>query len=220
MTSCCRSRACEQMFTERVARKDLARYRKRGLDDLERRMVESASAGGLAGARVLEIGGGIGKLQVELLEAGAASGEVAELVDAYRPFAAELAREQGLEERTAFVVADVLEEPDAVAPGDVVVLNRVVCCSSDGVELAGAAARLARRTLVLSYPRDVVWVRLGVRTINLVQRVLGRSFRVFVHSPSALRAAAEAEGLASSQSESGSLWEFTTFRRAAERGAA
>ena len=207
------------MFTERVARKDLERYRKRGLDGLERRMVETAAAGGLAGARVLEIGGGIGKLQVELLEAGAASGEVAELVGAYEPFAAELAREHGLEERTRFVVVDVLERSDAVAVGDVVVLNRVVCCSPDGIELAAAAARLARRTLVLSYPRNVVWIRLGMRAFNLVQRALGRSFRVFVHSPSALRAVAEAEGLAGSVTEHGSLWEFTTLLRTAEGGA-
>jgi hypothetical protein len=219
MTSCCRSRACEQMFTKRVARKDLARYRKRGLDRLERRMVDSAAAGGLDGARVLEIGGGIGKLQVELLGAGAATGEVAELVDAYEPYAEQLARERGVEGRTSFVVADVLEQPDAVEPGDVVVLNRVVCCSPEGIDLAAAAARLARRTLVVSYPRDVAWVRLGVRAINLVQRVLGRSFRVFVHSPSALRAAAEAEGLACATTERGSLWEFTTLLRGAERGA-
>lgn len=207
------------MFTERVARKDLARYRKRGLDRLELRMVESAAARGLAGARVLEIGGGIGKLQVELLERGAATGEVAELVGAYEPYAAELARERGFEGCTAFVVADVLEQSDAVAPGDVVVLNRVVCCSPDGVALAAAAARLTHRTLVLSYPRDVVWARVGVRAINLVERMLGRSFRAFVHSPSALRAAAEAEGLDGSETGHGTFWEFTTLLRSAERAA-
>jgi hypothetical protein len=207
------------MFTERVARHDLARFRKRGIGGLERKMVESAAEGGLAGVRVLEIGGGIGKFQVELLQAGAATGEVAELVATYEPYAEELARERGLEGRTSFVIADILEQPDAVAPGDVVVLNRVVCCSPDGVELAAAAARLTRRTLVLSYPRDVVWTRLGVRAINAVQRVLGRSFRVFVHSPSALHAAAEAEGLARSVTARGSLWEFTTLLRSAERPA-
>ena len=179
-------------------------------------MVDSAVAHGLAGARVLEIGGGIGKFQVELLEHGAATGEIAELVGAYEPYAEELARERGLSDRTAFVVADVLEQPDAVAPGDVVVLNRVVCCSRDGVQLAAAAARLTRRTLVLSYPRDVFWIRLGVRIVNLGQRVLGRSFRVFVHSPSSLRAAAEAEGLAGSETRHGTVWECTTLLRGAE----
>jgi hypothetical protein len=204
------------MFTERVARRDLARYRKRGVDSLERRMLDSVVARGLTGVRVLEIGGGIGKLQVELLQAGAATGEVAEVVGAYEPYADQLARERGLEERTRFVLADVLERSDAVAPADIVVLNRVVCCSPDGIELAAASARLARRTLVLSYPRDVLWVRLGVRAINLAQRMLGRSFRVFVHSPSVLRAAVEAEGLDRMETGRGSLWEFTTLARRAE----
>ena len=207
------------MFTDRFARKDLARFRKRGLDPLERRMVASVEPGGLADARVLEIGGGIGRLQVELLEAGAATGEVVELVGAYEPYAEALAHERGLEERSSFVVADVLERPEAVAPGDVVVLNRVVCCSSEGVELTAAAARLTRGTLVLSYPRNVMWIRLGVRAINLLQRLRGRSFRVFVHSPSALREAAQAEGLARALTERGSLWEFTTLRRGAGAGA-
>ncbi len=199
------------MFTERVARNDLARFRKKGLGELEERMVASAASVGLEGARVLEIGGGIGKLQVVLLEHGASAGEVAELVGAYEPYARELAREHGVEERSSFLVADVLESPDSVAAGDVVVLNRVVCCSEDGVELASAAARLTRRVLVLSYPRDASWVRLGVRAINLVQRMLRRSFRAYVHSPPDLQAAAESEGLRRSEVGRSSLWEFATF---------
>jgi hypothetical protein len=201
------------MFTPRVARRDLSRYRKKGLDELERRMVASAAGAGLDGARIVEIGGGIGKLQLELLEAGAATGEIAELVGAYEPYAAELARERRLEDRTVFVVADILEEQDAVEPGDVVVLNRVVCCSPDGVELAAAAARLTRRALVLSYPRDVLWTRIGVRLVNLGLRLVGRSFRAFLHAPAALRVAAETEGLRVADTGRSTVWEYTTFRR-------
>jgi hypothetical protein len=205
------------MFTERVARHDLARYRKRGLGELERQMVDSVPERDVVGARVLEIGGGIGRFQVELLEHGAATGEIAEVVSAYEAYAEELARERHLEGRTTFVLADVLDQSDAVAPADVVVLNRVVCCSREGIELAAASARLTRRTLVLSYPRDLPWIRLGVGAFNLVQRLLGRSFRVFVHSPAGLRAAAEAEGLVRSAKGRGSVWEFTTLVRGAER---
>ena len=105
-------------------------------------MVAIASEPGVEGARILEIGGGLGALQAELLDAGAARGEVVELVVAYEPYARELARERGLEERTSFRVVDVLEEPEAVEPADVVLLNRVVCCSPDGVELARRSAAL------------------------------------------------------------------------------
>src|SRR6187200_3197834 len=180
--SCCRSGPCEQMFSPRAARRSLERYRSKGLDEIERRIVASAKEGGIEGAHVLEIGGGIGVIQAELLEAGAATGEIVELVAAYEPYARALASDKGFAGRVTFRVADLMEDPDVVEPADVVVLNRVVCCSPDGIELSGIAGRLARRTLVLSYPRDVVWVRLGVGLINLGQRLFGRSFRAFVHS--------------------------------------
>ena len=73
------------------------------------RWSRAAAAGGLAGARVLEIGGGIGAMQAELLEAGAERGEIVELVAACEPYALELARERGLAERTTFRVVDILE---------------------------------------------------------------------------------------------------------------
>ena len=92
-------------------------------------------------------------------------------------------------------------------------MNRVVCCSPDGVELAGAAARLARRTLVLSYPRDVLLVRAGLRVVNLVLRVGRRSIRVFAHPREALLGAAQAEGLGLVESGSRGPWEFAALRR-------
>jgi magnesium-protoporphyrin O-methyltransferase len=202
------------MFKPRFARRSLKRYRTKGLDELERRMVAAASAQGLNGARVLEIGGGIGALQTELLRAGAENGEIVELVGSFEPYARELARETGLAERTSFRVVDVLDHPEAVDPADVVVMNRVVCCSPDGVALAREAARLARRTLVLSFPRDLVWLRAAVRMVNAGFRLLGSSFRVFVHAPAALVAAAEAEGMRLADGGHGALWEFAALQRA------
>ena len=212
--SCCRSGACEQMFSRRAARRSLERYRSKGLDEIERRIVASAKETGIQGARVLEIGGGIGVVQAELLEVGAATGEVVELVGTYEPYARELASDKGLSDRVTFRVVDLVEDPADVEPADVVVLNRVVCCSPDGIELTGIAGRLARRTLVLSYPRDVVWVRLGVGLINLGQRLFGRSFRAFVHSPAKLRAAVEEQGLRATDLGRTAFWEYSTLERA------
>jgi SAM-dependent methyltransferase len=203
------------MFKPRFARRSLERYRKRGLDRLERRMVASIAGSGVDGATVLEIGGGIGTIQAELLAAGAATGQVVELVAAYEPYARELASEKGLGDRTSFVVADILESPDSVAPADLVVLNRVVCCTPDGVELVAAAALLTRRRLMLVYPRDVWWMRAGIGGMNAGFRVLRRSFRAFVHRPAAIAGAAEAAGLALTESGHGVGWEFATFGPAA-----
>ena len=176
-------------------------------------MVASVPTDTRHGARVLEIGGGIGTIQAELLAGGADRGEIIELVSAYEPYAQELARDKGIENRSAFRVADVLENPDTIAPADVVVLNRVVCCSPDGVRLAGAAARLAGSMLLLSYPRDRVLVRIGSRLLNLVLRIMKKSFRVFLHPRESLYAAAQAEGLAVAETGQAFAWEFVAFRR-------
>jgi len=196
-----------------MARRALERYRGKGLDDLEREMVAAVRPADLEGVRVLEIGGGIGTIASELLSAGAAEGEVVELVAAWEPYARELARERGLESRTSFSVVDILDRPEAVAPADVVVLNRVVCCSPDGVALTGEAARHARRALVLSFPRDVFWVRPVLWALNAGMWLLRRSYRSFVHAPSALVAAAESEGLRRSEGGRGLVWEYAAFTR-------
>jgi magnesium-protoporphyrin O-methyltransferase len=178
-------------------------------------MVRSAAKGGLTGARVLDIGGGIGTLQVELLEAGAERGEVIELVAAFEPYARELAREKGLEERTSFRVVDLLEEPAAAEPADVVLLNRVICCSPDGIALTREAARLTRRALILSFPRDTAWMRAGIRLMNVGFWIMRRSYRAFVHPRAAIREVAEAEGLHIADGAHSIAWEFIALRRAA-----
>jgi magnesium-protoporphyrin O-methyltransferase len=201
------------MFKPRKARGTLRRYRKKGLDMLEREMVSIASAQSLTGARILEIGGGIGTIQAELLAAGASSGEIVELVSAYEPYARELAQDKGIESRSTFRVADVLEHPESVAPADIVVLNRVVCCSPEGVRLTAVAGKLAGRMLLVIYPRDRALVRLGMRLMNGMFGLMGRSFSVFLHTPSALCAAAQAEGLSGGETSRTFAWEFTAFRR-------
>jgi magnesium-protoporphyrin O-methyltransferase len=201
------------MFKPRNARKNLKRYRKKGLDAIERQMVASVPAEDLDGARVLEIGGGIGTIQVELLAAGASEGEVIELVAAYEPYARELAQDKRLETRSRFRVADVLAQPEAVAPADIVVLNRVVCCSPDGVRLTDLAARLAERTLILSFPRDRFLVRMVLSLINSGQRLMGRSFRVFLHPRTSLLAAAHAQGFMPAATGQNVAWEFVALRR-------
>ena len=176
-------------------------------------MLASIPSEELDSARVLEIGGGIGTIQAELLAAGADQGEVVELVSAYQPYALELARDKGIESRSTFALADILENPESVVPAHIVVLNRVVCCSPDGIRLTGEAARHARRMLVLSFPRDRFWVRFFVLVVNVALRLIGRSFQSFVHPKLSLYEAAESEGFRVATSGRRIGWEFATFRR-------
>jgi magnesium-protoporphyrin O-methyltransferase len=213
VTSCCRTAGCEEFFKPATARRNLRRYLKKGLGAIERRMVATVGARDLDGARVLEIGGGVGIIQAELLAKGASTGEIVELVPAYEPYARELAAARGFQHRSVFRVADVLDDPKVVAPAGVVVLNRVVCCSPDGIRLAGIGAGLAERILMLSFPRERGLTRLFVRAVNGTMQLLGRSFRTYLHPRASLVAAAQGAGLILAQTGKSVVWEFATFRR-------
>jgi hypothetical protein len=126
---------------------------------------------GIEGATVLEVGGGVGEIQIELLKRGAARSVNLELSPAYEREAERLLGEAGVAGRVERRLHDIAVDPDAVAPADVVVLHRVVCCYPDYERLLGAAAAHARRLLVFSYPRCNAVSRLFIVAQNVWFRI-------------------------------------------------
>ena len=213
MAGCCNPRGCDQFFNPRFARRVAKRYRKRGLDKPARQIVEFLERRGLDGATVLEVGGGIGEIQLELLKRGARRTINLELSPAYEEEAARLIREAGLEGRVERRRHDIAVDPAGVEPVDIVVLNRVVCCYPDYERLLRAAADHATRALVFSHPpRNLMW-RAIVSTQNLGFRLLGREFRTFAHPPAAMLAVAEERGLRRSLSPRGFRWQIAGLER-------
>ena len=151
--SCCPPRGYTRVFSKRAARRDAKRYRRDGLDDTADEMVDFLRERGVEGASVLEIGGGVGAIQLELLKAGAARATNVELSPEYEEVAGELARERGVAEQVERRLGDVVKEPELAGPADAVVMHRVVCCYPDYDALVGAASERARRYLVMSFPR-------------------------------------------------------------------
>src|SRR4051794_22186145 len=152
MAGCCDPRGCDRFFGSRFAGRVARRYRKRGLDRTSRRLVEYVARHGLDGATVLEIGGGVGEIQIELLKRGAGRTINLELSPAYEREAEALLRENGFGGRADRRLHDIAAAPDGVDPADVVVLHRVVCCYPDYERLLRAAAGHARSVLVFSHP--------------------------------------------------------------------
>jgi magnesium-protoporphyrin O-methyltransferase len=209
--SCCAGESLD-IFGEKSARRALGRYLRKGLDGSDApRIADWASEGSLDGATVLEVGGGIGQIQAELVRRGAAQGTVVEVVGDYEGAARELAAATGIAERTQFVLADLVATPDAVEPADIVVLRRVVCCTPLGPSVLGVAAGKARRTLLASYPRDRAGVRAVVRLQNALFALMRKRFRAFVHPPRELERAAETNGLRLSRVDRGVVWETAQF---------
>lgn len=205
--SCCDPRGCDDVFGERFARRSARRYRRRGLDPVAARMVELLAVDGLAGRTVLEIGGGVGEIGLELLRRGARSVTSLELTPAYDDEAQRLAELAGVAGQVRRRVVDVAASPEQVAPADLVVLHRVVCCYPDHERLLGAAGDRCRRRLAFSHPARNLLSRGVLAVENGVHALRGRQFRVFAHPPDAMVDVLTRRGLRPVVEQEGRLWQ-------------
>jgi Methyltransferase domain len=215
VSECCSPKGYRWVFSERSARAEAKRYRRKGLDSTSRRIVDFLVAQGVEDRTVLEVGGGIGAIQIELLKAGASRATSVELTPTYEEEARGLLEEAGLADRVDRKLMDFAQEAGQVAPADVVIMNRVICCYPDMPRLAGAAAGHARQVLVMSYPRYTWWTRIGLGTSNVMLRLLRREFHIFVHRPDRIIATSRAQGLEPVLDQSGVLWTVAGLRRSA-----
>jgi hypothetical protein len=214
VSDCCTPRGYRWIFSERSAQMEAKRYRRRGLDATSRRIVDYLKKLGVEGRTVLEIGGGIGAIQIELLKAGAARATSIELTPTYEEVANQLLSEAGLSGRVERKVMDFAQAANQVDSADVVVMNRVICCYHDMPRLAGAAADHTRQTLVMTFPRRALWMRAGLGVANGLLWLTRRHFHLFVHRPSEIIATSQRNGLRPVLNETGVMWTLAALSRA------
>jgi magnesium-protoporphyrin O-methyltransferase len=175
-------------------------------------MVDRLAEHGIADSTVLEVGGGVGAIDIELLKAGAREATVIELSEEYDGEADQLLAENHLEGRIDRRHGDFVELGEHVASADVVVMHRVVCCYPDPEALVGTAAGHARRLLALSFPREDWWVRAGWYAVDAWFRLVYR-FESYVHSHRRIIAAARRAGFTHVHEHSGPLWHVAVLER-------
>lgn len=213
MTGCCDPRGCDDVFGDGFARRMARRYRRRGLDRAARHIVDFLAGGGLSGASVLEIGGGVGEVGVALLKRGAGSVTTLELSTAYDDAARRLADEAGVADRVHRRIVDIAATPDDVEAADVVVLHRVVCCYPDYRRLLAAAADHCRDRLAFSHPPRNLPTRAYVATQNAALALVGKEFRTFSHPPAAMVEVVAGRGLRPALTHPGPVWTVQGLRR-------
>jgi len=215
VSDCCSPKGYKWVFSEKSARAEAKRYRRKGLDSTSRRIVDFLRTQGVGGKTLLEIGGGIGAIQIELLKAGASRAVSVELTPTYEDVAIELLREAGLEDRVERKVTDFAQAAGQVGSADIVILNRVICCYPDMPRLTGAAADHARQLLVMSFPRRTWWLRMGLGMGNAILLLLRREFHIFLHPPTKIISTSRQHGLEQVLDEQGVMWTIAALKRVA-----
>ncbi|HHM05691.1 MAG TPA: methyltransferase domain-containing protein [Gammaproteobacteria bacterium] len=183
MSSCCPHSRSAGRFFSFFAGRYCRRFKTRGFEASQQQLLAGLEAVGYEGARVLEIGCGVGALHLALLERGARSAVGVDLAPKMIELARAWAAERGLAARTRYLVGDFLDLAEEVTPADVCVLDKVVCCYPDAEGLLGAAAEKTHRVMALTYPRNRWFSRWGAAAMAGVLRLLGSEFRAYVHPP-------------------------------------
>ena len=115
---------------------------------------------------------------------------------------------------TRLLGIDLAAQPEAIEASDIVILHRVVCCYPDHVRLLGAAADHARRALVFSHPPRTAFRRFSIAVENTMGRMLGHSYRAYVHDPAAMTATLARHGLESTYRTHEGSWSVVGASRA------
>jgi len=213
VSDCCTPKGYRQIFSEKSARAEARRYRRKGLDRTSRQITDLLKKRGVEGKTLLEVGGGIGAIEIDLLKAGASRAVNVELTPTYEGAAGELLDESGLADRVDRRVMDFADAGSEIEAADIVVMNRVICCYPDMPKLVGAAAEHTRGLLVMSFPNNRWWTRLGLTFVNLGFRVIRMQFRVFPHQPELILTAVEQRGFRTSLNERGLLWQVAALEQ-------
>ncbi len=211
--TCCQCQGIEQMFDDRMARRQLRQYRRKGPAKATRRLLEAIAAGGIGGRTFIDVGGGVGAIQHDLMGRGAARGTSADASPAYLAAARTEAEARGYASRMRYVDGDFVERAGELEAADIVTLDRVVCCYPDMPAMLGAAASLARCSVGLIIPRGTRLMRFGVGVANLIQRLRRHPFRIYVHDPDEVEAVLAEHGMSRRYLRDGLVWRVMVLGR-------
>jgi magnesium-protoporphyrin O-methyltransferase len=211
--NCCQCQAIESLFDTRKAEGELKRYRQKGSATTTQVLVEALRQEGVSGETLLDIGGGVGAIQLALLKAGVASSTDVDASTAYIQAARKEAEREGFGDRVRYLHGNFLEIAPEIEAAGVVTLERVICCFPDMPGLVGRSAERAAKLYGLVYPRDTWWMRLGALIANVLLRLRRPPFHFYVHRTSAVDDAVRRAGLEHRFSRNVGLWQVAVYAR-------
>jgi magnesium-protoporphyrin O-methyltransferase len=210
---CCQASGIEERMDARMAANDLRRYRKSGAAKTTRLLLDALKSEGVVGMTLLDIGGGVGAIQHELLKAGVEEATSVDASSSYLEAAQEEAKRQGYIDRLSQHHGDFVELAGEISEADIVTLDRVICCYDDMERLVGLSAESTLKLYGVVYPPDNWLIKAFTWLENLCYRTKRNHFRTFAHSTAAVDAVIRGAGLERCFSHETLLWQVHVYRR-------
>jgi len=211
--NCCQCQGIEEVFSQGYVTKELSRYRAKGPIKTTRMLIEAIKEAGVDGLTLLDIGGGVGAVQHELLEAGVKDATDVDASKAYIQAARAESQRRGLAERVSYHYGNFVDLAKDIDSADIVTLDRVICCYNDMEKLVSLSAGRARKLYGVVYPRDTWWIKIGLAVGNLLSRLQRSPYRAFAHPTQAVEALVNSLGLKRSSYRQTLVWQVVVYSR-------
>jgi len=186
--NCSHCQGLDELFSAEYVAGEVKRYRKHGPEKTTRMLTDALKKQGLQELTLLDIGGGVGAIQYEMLNAGVKSATDIEASAAYLAAAKAESEKGGYSERISYQQGNFVDLVENIQPADIVTLDRVICCYPDMQQLVGLSAVRAGKLYGVVYPRDSWWMKMGIAVQNFFFRLQRNPFRIFIHPSEAVEA--------------------------------
>ena len=186
--NCSHCQGLDELFSAEYVAGEVKRYRKHGPEKTTRMLTDALKKQGLQELTLLDIGGGVGAIQYEMLNAGVKSATDIEASAAYLAAAKAESEKGGYAERISYQQGNFVDLAENIQPADIVTLDRVICCYPDMQQLVGLSAVRAGKLYGVVYPRDSWWMKMGIAVQNFFFRLQRNPFRIFIHPSEAVEA--------------------------------
>ncbi|MFW9794095.1 MAG: class I SAM-dependent methyltransferase [Candidatus Thorarchaeota archaeon] len=211
--SCNQCVGIEMQFDPKVAAKDLREYRDEGPKKATQVLIDALIAENVSEMTLLDIGGGIGAVQHELLKAGVSSAINVEASLAYIEAAKEEAERQGHAERITHLHGDFVELAEDIPQCDIVTLDGVICCYHDAQGIVEKSIALTKRVYGVIYPQDKWWCKAVGALNNVKYRLKQSPFRFFVHPTKVVEEIVHNNGFERLFYQELSMWQIVVYGR-------
>lgn len=212
MNDCCHL-SYQNEFDNSNAKKELENYRRNDLKKSSRALLEVVKKLPLQGKALLDIGGGIGVIPLELFREGIHQTTHIEISEASRQAFLLEAKRQAIIDKVESKCGDFLDIHHHVNTADLVTLDKVICCYENYQDLVKESVAKARLWYVYSIPRDVWWVRLVHRAEQWVRKWQGKYFRSYIHPSAKIEKLVQAAGFQKVQQRHQREWLIVVFEK-------
>jgi predicted TPR repeat methyltransferase len=211
----CSSHCCgaEKVFDNKEVKKALKKYHKKGPDNFTQQLIDALKREKINQLSLLDIGGGLGILQHELLKEHLSYTTDVDSSEAYISAAKELMNDNGCHGKMNFIHGDFNEHANNVEKHDIVTLSRVVCCYPDVDLLINNSISKAKQYYGLVYPTDHFLTKMVIGLMNFSLYLKRNPFRTFVHSVDKMNALITTHGFEPIYLGNALHWRIALYKR-------